>query len=880
MMKHWLLMTFFLLLASCGGGGSSGGSQQTEPPPVAAPPVDPPPAAPPVTEGFVITGTVIASSSQSVDGDTNDTGSEYNPNDTLLSAQAINNPTTLGGYVNQPGSGESGRSFAEGDVDDFFQLELLAGQSITMVIADFDIADADLYLYNQNGDIIDFSIESGEVENLIVPDDGTFLVNVSAYSGGTNYLLAIGNQANQARSSLQHYIEPWQAIVRYRDSDHSNQTAMAAADLAMEQRGGGPQRPWLMQLKTTDDRQYLARRMGTAMPKRASIGSGDLQARFETLMTIKRLRSTDEVELAEPNFRVRGFFTPDDEAFETQWHLPLIDLPAAWDSVRGDPDVTVAVVDTGILSQHPDLAGQWVAGYDFVRDIAKSGDGDGIDPNPEDPGNLQTPGPSSYHGTHVAGTVGAAGNNGIGVAGVAYGARIMPLRALGEGGVGTSYDVSQAIRYAAGLANDSGTVPDAPADVINLSLGGGPFSSAEQQLYNQVIANGTIVVAAAGNEASSVPQYPASYDGVFSVSAVDINRQLASYSSRGVYVDVAAPGGDNGTDVNGDGYPDGVLSTGGVDNGSLEFAYTFLNGTSMAAPHMAGVMALMRSVNPGLSPADIETLLVSGRLTDDLGPPGRDDSYGHGMINAYKSVIAALDSLGDTTVDLPRLSLSATTLSFGDSEAPLELELINAGSGELTIESITSSEQWLSVSSQDIDEEGLGSYDVNINRQDLADGVYSGDIKVLSSANLVIAKVFMSVGRPGGEANVGAVYILLYDRVNEEAVAEFSATAENGRYAFQFTDVPPGQYELVAGSDSDNDFFICDAGEACGSWLTLDQPIVLELNEDRAGLDFPVEYQVFLPDITAENQDVTSPARQRQPIVRKRALGPARATQR
>ena len=367
---------------------------------------------------------------------------------------------------------------------------------------------------------------------------------------------------------------------------------------------------------------------------------------------------------------------------------------------------------------------------------------------------------------------------------------------------------------------------------------------------------------------------------MFSVSAVDINRQLASYSSRGVYVDVAAPGGDNGTDVNGDGYPDGVLSTGGVDNGSLEFAYTFLNGTSMAAPHMAGVMALMRSVNPGLSPADIETLLVSGRLTDDLGPPGRDDSYGHGMINAYKSVIAALDSLGDTTVDLPRLSLSATTLSFGDSKAPLELELINAGSGELTIGSITSSEQWLSVSPQDIDKEGLGSYDVNINRQDLADGVYSGEIKVLSSANVVTAKVFMSVGRPGGEANVGAVYILLYDRVNEEAVAEFSATAENGRYAFQFTDVPPGQYELVAGSDSDNDFFICDAGEACGSWLTLDQPIVLELNEDRAGLDFPVEYQVFLPDITAENRDVTSPARQRQPIVRQRALGRARATQR
>ena len=160
-----------------------------------------PPAAPPVTEGFAITGTVIASSSQSVDGDTNDTVSEYNPNDTLLSGQAINNPTTLGGYVNQPGSGENGRSFAEGDVDDFFRLELLAGQSITMVIADFDIADADLYLYNQNGDIIDFSIESGEVENLIVPDDGTFLVNVSAYFW--RHQLFIGHRQPGESGSIQ-----------------------------------------------------------------------------------------------------------------------------------------------------------------------------------------------------------------------------------------------------------------------------------------------------------------------------------------------------------------------------------------------------------------------------------------------------------------------------------------------------------------------------------------------------------------------------------------------------------------------------------------------------------------------------------------------------
>lgn len=849
-MKRALLLILLALLTACGGGGSGGGGQNTPAPPddpaPAPDPVPPPPAGP----TFTVSGEVTVSRNLSVDSDTNNLENAYAPNDDLTSAQLVNNPTTLGGYVNQPGSGASGRSQIPGDIDDFFRVDLLAGQTVVMLVAEFETADADLYLYDSNGEIVDFSIESGEVESIVAPGDGTYSLNISAFEGATNYILAVGTQEATAAYSRQHYIEPWQAVISY-ESGYDRGTVIPA-ELGFKIRGGGAGRPWLVELdQAIPDRRFLLQRLGSASDRKGQFASAELESRFETLMTIKRLGRQAGVALAEPNYRVNNFYQPDDEALPFQWHYPLIDLPAAWDSTVGSESVTVAVIDTGILSGHPDLRGQLVAGYDFVRDRGSAGDGDGLDPNPEDEGNIRSPGPSSYHGTHVAGTIAAAGDNAIGVAGVAYGTRIMPLRALGDGGAGTTYDVRQAVRYAAGLANDSGTVPERAADIINLSLGGGPFSSIDQQLFEQLSARGIIVVAAAGNEATTAPQYPASYDGVLSVSAVDINRALTPYSNRGRSIDLAAPGGNNGADFNGDGYPDGVLSTGGVGEPNPDFAYTFLSGTSMAAPHVAGVIALMRSVNPQLTAGDVEVLLRSGALTDDVGTPGQDEETGYGIINAYKSVLSALEAVGTDLVDTPRLGSSATTLSFGSSEQPLELELSNAGQGDLAITSITVSEPWLRVRSLSINDSGLGSYQVTVNRAGLIDGIYSANVIITSTANTMVVRVFMSVGSPGGEADVGTVYILLYDTAEDAPVAEFPARVVDGRYSFRFTEVPEGEYELFAGSDVDNDLFICDAGEACGAWLTLDQPIRIILNGNQLNLDFPLEYQVFLPELSA-----------------------------
>ncbi len=331
--------------------------------------------------------------------------------------------------------------------------------------------------------------------------------------------------------------------------------------------------------------------------------------KLETLRLIKQLNANPDVEYAEPNYIRRPLFTPSDPYYQYQLHYPQIRLPQAWDITTGAASVIVAVVDTGVFLAHQDLAGQLVSGYDFISDGANANDGDGIDSNPDDPGD-STVGNSSWHGTHVAGTIAATSNNSIGVAGIAPGARIMPLRALGKQG-GTDYDIDQALRFAAGLLNDSMTVPTQAADIINLSIGGAGFSQIVQDLYNDLHSQGIIVVAAAGNENSSVPSYPATYDNVVSVSAVDYQNQRAPYSNFGTSVDVAAPGGDASVDRDGNGYPDGVMSTLVDDStGTRANSYAFYQGTSMAAPHVAGVAALMKSVNPALTASDFDAFLI------------------------------------------------------------------------------------------------------------------------------------------------------------------------------------------------------------------------------------------------------------------------------
>lgn len=833
-----------LLLQACGGGG--GGSDNPTPPPAAT---------------YTLSGTVRPASGAAVDSDVNDPAASYKSNDTAADAQPIPNPVTLGGYVNQPGRGSSGRSFTAGDEVDVYRVNLLADQSLNLLIVGDGVNDdLDLGLADLSGKLLDAAVSQNRVESLAVKTSGDYLVIVTAKRGASNYVLTIGQSLTPTNTGTQLRLSDsfvaGEAILRFQDAAATTSGGLRAHAQALglaAREPGEPERNHL--IKRADLRQVnaystLADDATSCFPEEFQPDDQVLRDKLETLCLINALNLNSDVVVAAPNFIRKPLFAPNDPLYQFQWHYPLINLPQTWDLTTG-ANAIVAVIDTGVAISHPDLQGQLVEGYDFIKDPVNAGDGDGIDRDPNDPGDHSNPdGSSSFHGTHVSGTVAAATNNSIGVAGVAFGAKVMPLRVCGRFGC-DDYDIEQAMRFAAQLPNDSGTTPSRRADVINISLGGPGSSTASQAVYDQVRAAGVVIIAAAGNEASSIPSYPAAYPGVIGVSAVDINKNLAPYSNFGPWVSVAAPGGSTARDVNGDGKPDGILSTVATDSGgALVNDYVIWQGTSMATPHMAGVVALMKSVAPNLTPADIASLLSSGTLTEDLGASGKDDKFGYGLINSYKAVTAAANTGGNPVNPTPILTVSPSALNFGIGLNSQTLTALNGGGGNLTVNLPTEdSGGWLTVTPTQINANGAGSYTVAVRREGLADGVYSATINFSSSANAVQVKVIMQVANNLSAGAIGQQYVLLVDPATGLAVTDATAVRQSdGSYAYTLSNVPAGSYEIFSGTDSNNNQFICDLGESCGAYITIDAPVLVEANQNRSGLDFVSGFTVNLAD--------------------------------
>jgi serine protease len=815
---------------------------------------------------FSVSGTVFAAEDSFTDSDVNDVHTVAVSNDDLFAAQELPVPATVGGYLNQPQAGPDGNSFEGGDALDSYKVtKLKAGQVVALVLGD-DPATSDLQLCvvgPSEPDAVCSSDDTKSVKTYVAPADDMYFIQVKAADfcncSGT-YTLSIGQTAPAAALHAERIdadFVPGELIVKLRPvatAAGGGVTARASAlasDLGLVRAAGEASRPMLMRLPTGAARDATFQKLGVTAQRRSlqvQTVSDAAISKQETLLARRALRKRADVESVSLNTIVQPSVTPNDPYYGLQWHYPLIHLPEAWDITTGDPNVVVAVVDTGVRLDHPDLAGSFVAGYDFIQDPVRARDGNGIDPDPNDPGDKGAGAGSSFHGTHVAGTIAAATNNGIGVAGVSWGSKVMPVRVLGKGG-GTMYDVMQGVAFAAGLPNDSGTVPAKKADVINLSLGGGGFDDAAQTLFNQVRAQGVIVVAAAGNQSTSAPSYPAAYDNVVSVAAVDLNRNPAPYSNFGSTVDVAAPGGDTSVDRNADTFADGVLSTLADDTVSpLTFGYVFYQGTSMATPHVSGVFALMRSVNPALTPASIDTMLASGMLTDDLLTPGFDPQTGWGLIDAQAAVIAA----GGTPVGSGTpLAVSPATLNFGVALDTLDFGVSNVGTDPLTVTGVTvqnaGANPWLQVAAHGVDGSGLGTYRATVDRTGLptdpnAPANYTATIDVSSSGGTAHVKVLMRVGGPTA-SDTGFQYVLLVDSQTLAAIDEVALPATNGTYPYAFQNVPQGDYLLISGSDMDDDLLICDGGEACGSYPTLDLPTPLTVDSNKAGIDFGVAFR-------------------------------------
>ena len=517
------------------------------------------------------------------------------------------------------------------------------------------------------------------------------------------------------------------------------------------------------------------------------------------------------IDFIETNGIQRAFRAPNDTLFTQQWHYANIALPQTWDLTTGRPEVVVAVLDTG-RGTHVDLDPNLLPGIDLVSDPSIALDGDGRDDDPTDAvGALDSrQGGSGWHGTHVAGTIAAVSNNGRGVAGVAWNSRVVPVRVLGKGG-GTSFDIASGIAWATGGAVSGARSNQNVARIVNMSLGGeGPPSQTYQTVIDAAVARGAIIVVAAGNEDTNTANvHPCNQANVICVGAVDLRGKATQYTNYGNEVTISAPGGATARDDDGDGYPDGVLST--LGNGG----YGRMQGTSMATPHVAGIVALMRAVRPTLTLAEARQALISS-----ASPISNCTSAcGAGVVDAWKAVSSVLPS---NQAAPPMLSINVTALVVTKENPQQTIRLTNRGGSPASVRFY-----------------GDGSPEsqrVYWNAPTVPLPIAAGqsvDITVSYEAEITRdLEIPLSFACPGSEAaftlRVRAprppprtVVMAMYQDGADWKVA--GDTLMESDCSYFLADVAPGSYFIVGVSDDDGDGRF-EEGEGFGVWPSIDDP--------------------------------------------------------
>lgn len=865
--RRGLVMAMATALMACGGGGGGGGDGGGGDGGGGGTPTS-----------YTLSGTIAIAPTAAVDSDTNDVNQQgWVRNNDLASAQALTSPVLVVGTVNEPGAGPEGNNLGSGDEADIYQLELVAGQVVELEFAeDPTEGDIDLYVVDPERNI--FGVSNGQrsrFECVTISTPGTYYVSVEAYSGSSIYSLRIGAPGSAPsctnRTQSLTSVVPGEVLATPHRSAGARERAAAAAS-GLETLGTLAA-TGLQRLRVPAE--AAQRQSGLERAQAAGGGSATASARsaqdpfaqladagareaLSTLRYAKSLQSSGAWRAVGPNWRMAGLalvgtYPPNDRLYSYQrWHYESINLPAAMERISGLASQPaqrplVAVVDSGVVLDHPDLAPQLIsAGRSFLDNGARYTDS-------ADDGTPQSANPS-FHGTHVAGTVGASTFDGVGGAGVAPMAQILPVRVLGDDGKGSLYDILQGVLYSAGLANEGGT-PPRKADVINLSLGGDrSCDPGEQEVYDQVRAAGVIVVAAAGNSGHNDIDVradvgaPANCNHVIAVSAVDATQNLTWYSNTGSAIDVAAPGGDTAQSTTGNGSPDGIYSD--VANfdagGQRQPSFGPMQGTSMASPHVAGVAALMRYVNPAITPEEIDTLIAAGRITTGIG--GSEIDFGAGLIDARKAVDEALALAGGGGAPVEGVIVaSPSSLDFGAVRSSVEVDLrATAATGE-TVVSVVADTPALSVAAGAVDAGGRGRYTVAVDRAALsgAGPFYQSLTVTLSSGRSFSVPVTISM--PSTATNAGAsygpLYVLVLDAETEEPLHQATTHPVNGRYTWRIEGVTSSRVAVIAGGDLDNDDILCQRGEPCGGYPVFGTGggiTVLEPTGDLADLDFEV----------------------------------------
>jgi serine protease len=599
-------------------------------------------------------------------------------------------------------------------------------------------------------------------------------------------------------------------------------------------------------------------------PERISLSSEALVDR--TLREIERLNALPYVQYAQPNYLYRPLAIPGDQYYHFQWHYPLIKWDLIWDdpSISRLHEVTVAVIDTGIArsdgtksgDDHDDFGGSGVSPfvdeYDFISRTSMSLDEDGYDDDASDPGDNSDGSLASFHGTHVTGTIGAySGNGAIGIAGIAgrssagVSVRIMPLRVLGFGG-GATDDIVEAIRYAARIDNLSGALPSAQADIINMSLGGISLDTDLRDAIDEAHSRDIVIIAAAGNNATGVPVYPAAFTNVISVSAVDIGAEIAPYSSYGSTIDIAAPGGSFSFDLNFDNYVDGILSTYTEKIGGNSYRmdlYAFQQGTSMAAAHVSGLAALIKAANTGLSADSIRSRIENTAI--DLGQPGRDDLYGYGLINVQAAV-------SNETGDTPLLFPMPKKVMLQGENPSAAFVLKNIGSGPpISITSIFKSDPhasaWLDIVHPTLPSSTELEVTLSANTQFypwIMDGnTHHEMLTIRSSAGTEYVYVLYNSNGFTGTVpeDIGPVYVVAIN-VETLLIDYFDIANDDNEYQYRISPITTGTYIIGASTDHDSDLTLFEDEDYYGLYTSPEQilPVDVRAGLRVTGIDFPM----------------------------------------
>ncbi|HET8850213.1 MAG TPA: S8 family serine peptidase [Marinobacter sp.] len=829
-----------LALAGCGGGGSDGF--------ITPPPEDP------------LAGIIAIEANSRIDQDTMDelglVGAQ--PASTV---QSLPVNFVLAGYVSaNSGSytflnGQAATFGYEMDEEDRFTVRLVPGDTIRLESFGSRAGDPTLELEisgSLGGFVSDSTSATTSAVVVAAPGSGDELqeyqltVRATGGTGAARYVLTREVISSALVTSF-HWPDydfvPGEALVTLAD-EGARISALAAGTAEMKRHLG--KSDWLVAMPA---------QVFTAVPDNANA------RKQATLEWVGELRRQPGIASAEPNYLFRSQSTPVEEPlYARNWHYDLINGPTAWQiGAQDGSDVRVAVLDSGILQVsdggwHPDLDDKIGS---VQLDLIDGGDA-------EDPGS--SVGGDVFHGTHVAGTIGAA-INGDGIGGVSFNSSIVPVRVLSEGGTGNSADLIEAIRW---VTNEGAL----RADVVNMSLGGLPRIEALEDALADGVEAGVIYVAAAGNSATNVPSYPAASESVFAVSAVDAGGQPASYSNFGSWIDLAAPGGDASRDANLDGQADLVWSASGERSGGMSTpGYRGLQGTSMASPHVAGVIALMKAENPALNFGQIKARLETTDRLLTQGSGSSDERLGWGVIDAAKAVSSAA-----TGADITVLSASPAFVRLSNEGAnAATVSLRQYGDGEVDNVRVGPTPDWLRVIPDDVaspaqltfelipealDQDEPARVNVIIN-YNVDNNAADPPLTIPVTGELISDQQARTAGRHfvlliNTEPNDNGVY---------PAESQVAVDVQNGQYEFRFeaddgeepqrlAEVRPGTYFLVAGTDIDGDGLICQAGEACAEYpiAGLREPITIEEGRGLSGLRMTTSFS--RPTSSATSADV------------------------